>query len=401
MSSTNATGRVTGTLITVDRQAGPIYFLMARGRDGRQIKRRLGPVADWPRKRAEDALRDFLTDLGRVPDPGDTVTFAYAADAWLRYVEHDRRRAPSTIRDYRNTVRRHLTPRFAALAEITVADVDRARGELLAELSPRTAQKVLVILHGILSFAVRRGWATTNVAAGAERVTVRRRTEFAVLTPAEVQAVARAAESEQNAAVILVAAFTGLRLGELRALRWRDVDFANRLVHVRRSHYGKAAADDGPPKSGRARSVPLIDTAARALDALSRRPNYTRPGDRVFCDPTGATLGDGMIRSALYDALKAAGIDRDRGTGKLFVFHDLRHTFGTLAVQAFPLSDVQAYMGHADIQTTMVYVHFTPQHAAADQLGRLVTDDPAAHFVTRRYPQPSTLAASEATEDAG
>ena len=79
-----------------------------------------------------------------------------------------------------------------------------------------------------------------------------------------------------------------------------------------------------------------------------------------------------MFRDALYNALKAAEISRDRGTGKLLVFHDLRHTFGTLAVQAFPLSDVQAYIGHADIATTMVYVHHTPQHAAADRLGQLV-----------------------------
>ena len=196
-----------------------------------------------------------------------------------------------------------------------------------------------------------------------------------MLSAAEVQAVARATETERDAALILVAAFTGLRLGELRGLRWRDVDFASRLVHVRRSHYGKASADEGPPKSGQARSVPLIDIAARPLDRLSRRERFTGASDRVFCDPTGETLNDGAIRGALYAALEAAGIDRDRGTGKLLVFHDLRHTFGTLAVQAFPLSDVQAYMGHADIATTMVYVHHTPQHAAADRLGQLVEDE--------------------------
>ena len=94
----------------------------------------------------------------------------------------------------------------------------------------------------------------------------------------------------------------------------------------------------------------------------------------MFCDPAGATLNDGAIREAFYDALEAAEIDRDRGTGKALVFHDLRHTFGTLAAQAFPLSDVQAYMGHADIQTTMVYVHHAPQHAAADRLGELIAD---------------------------
>ena len=52
--------------------------------------------------------------------------------------------------------------------------------------------------------------------------------------------------------------------------------------------------------------------------------------------------------------------------------HDLRHTFGTLAVQAFPLSDVKAFMGHADIATTMVYVHHVPQADAAAKLSRLV-----------------------------
>ena len=386
------TGRVTGSLIVVDRNSGATYYMKARDRTGRQIKRRLGLVADWRRKQAQDALRDFLTDIGRVPDTGDpAVTFEYAADAWLRYVEHDRRRAPSTIRDYRNTVNRHLIPRFAGpLTNITVGDIDRVRSELLSELSPRTTQKTLVLLHGILRLAVRRDWLATNPAAAAERVTVNRRPEFAVLTPAEAQAVARACETEQDAAMILVAAFTGLRLGELRGLRWRDVDFANRLVHVRRSHYGKASADDGPPKSGQARSVPLIDIAARALDGLSRRDQFTTADDRVFCDATGATLSDNVIRGALYAALTAAGISRDRGTGKLLVFHDLRHTFGTLAVQAFPLSDVQAYMGHADIQTTMVYVHHTPQHAAADRLGQLVSDDAAEPFGTRPVPAVET-----------
>ena len=208
-----------------------------------------------------------------------------------------------------------------------------------------------------------------------------------MLSPAEVQEVARSTTSEQDAALILTAAFTGLRLGELRALRWRDIDFANRLVHVRRSHYGAASAEEGPPKSGLARSVPLIDLAARALDGLSRCERFTGKSDRVFCDPFGETLNDGAIRAAFYEALEAAGIDRDRGTGKLLVFHDLRHTFGTLAVQAFPLSDVKAYMGHADIDTTMTYVHHQPQHAAADRLGELIRD---ADFGTRSVPIPTS-----------
>jgi integrase len=64
-------------------------------------------------------------------------------------------------------------------------------------------------------------------------------------------------------------------------------------------------------------------------------------------------------------ALSDAGLQHMR-------FHDLRHTFGTLAVQAFPLSDVAAFMGHADIQTTMLYVHHVPKTDAAARLAAVM-----------------------------
>ena len=185
--------------------------------------------------------------------------------------------------------------------------------------------------------------------------------DFDVLTPDEVTLLAGASEA-QDAAVFTVAAFTGLRLGELRALRWEDVDFSKRLVHVRRSYTAKAL---DTPKSGRVRSVPLIDQAARVLDELSRREHFTGEDDLVFTNTVGGVLDDSKLRKRFKGALARAGLKRLR-------LHDLRHTFGTLAVQAFPLSDVRAYMGHADIQTTMIYVHHVPQHDAAARLGRVV-----------------------------
>lgn len=367
-------GRVTGFLTVVERQSGPVYFLMARDRDGRRIKQRLGPVADWPRKQADDALRDFLTDLGRQPGEGESVPVRYAVDAWLRYVEQDKGREPSTVRDYRNTINRHILERWGdrQLADITVQDIERLRQDLLDTLSRRTAQKTLVLLHGVYALAVRRKWVPANLVRDVEPVAVKRRTEFAVLSPAEVTAVADAAPLGWPRAIIIVAAFTGLRLSELRALCWRDVDFSQQLVHVRRKHWGRKQAAVGAPKSHIARSTPLIDLAAVALDDLSRREQHTTPADRVFCDELGEPLYDGAVRGALYAAMAAARVDRDRGTGKAFVFHDLRHTFGTLAVRAWPLSDVQAYMGHADISTTMLYVHHQSRARAAAELGAVV-----------------------------
>lgn len=115
------------------------------------------------------------------------------------------------------------------------------------------------------------------------------------------------------------------------------------------------------PKSGRVRAVPMIDQVADAITELAARQRLTGEEDLVFCTPEGGYLGDSALRRRYYAALKAAGIRHLR-------FHDLRHTFGTLVVQVFPLSDVQACMGHADIATTMIYVHHVPRNDAAAKL---------------------------------
>lgn len=78
------------------------------------------------------------------------------------------------------------------------------------------------------------------------------------------------------------------------------------------------------------------------------------------------------MRSVFCDALKAAGLGHERHEVRPLRFNDLRHTFGTLAVPAWPLVDVQAYMGHAHIQTTMNYAHHVPRPDAADTLTDLV-----------------------------
>ena len=320
---------------------------------------------------AAAALRELLaaapkraTPAGH--QPSGAVTFGEACAEWLRYVEHERRRTPATLGDYRSSVRAWLLPGFGAdtpLGKIDTAAIDGWRAGLLAEgrLSPRSIQKLQTVLHGVLARAKRRGWIAVNPATDAERISVKRTGEFNVLTPVQVAAVARAGESVQDGAVFTVAAFTGLRLGELLALRWADIDFAKRLVHVRSSY---TLRQEGPPKSGHVRSVPLIDQAMEPLDRLSRRELFTGPDDLAFAGVLGGHLDPSALRKRFYSALERAGLGAMRAKSEPITFHDLRHTFGTLAVQAFPLSDVKAYTGHADIQTTMTYVH----HVSAGEI---------------------------------
>jgi len=379
--------RVTGHVFPVGRKSGSNWYAKYRLADGRQVQKMLGPAwtgrgrpADghYTRRMAEAELRRILTDAERGTLAGASKrtgkTFADACAEWLRYVEHEKQRAPSTLRDYRNTVECYLKPRLGAdtpLEDITTEDVDALREGLLAEghLSRRTIQKALVLLYGIFKRAKRRKWIVSNPSEDAERVTVKRSGDFNVLSPVEVEAVARAAETAQDAALITVAAFAGLRMGEARALRWGDFDFARQTIFVR---WNYTAGERGRAKSGMVRSVPLIDQAATALDRLSRREHLTAPDDLVFGSAVGDFLDDGIIRRAFYAALDGAGLGERRNSDDPFVFHDLRHTFGTLAVQAGPLTDVQGYMGHADIQTTMLYVHHQPKIAAASELTRVV-----------------------------
>src|SRR5262249_22773013 len=151
--------------------------------------------------------------------------------------EHDRGRASSTVSDYRSVVFHDLLPEFGAetpLQLVTVDRIDAYRVRLVGEgrLSNRTINKHLVLLNGIFKRAQRVWGLVANPAAGVERQPLHRTGDFNVLTPSEVEALARFSESEQDAALFTTAAFSGLRMSELRALRWSDLDFSKRLVHV-------------------------------------------------------------------------------------------------------------------------------------------------------------------------
>src|SRR4051812_12945967 len=138
-----------------------------------------------------------------------------------------------------------------------------------------------------------------------------------------------------------------------------------------------------------------MDDAARELDRLSRREQFTAPSDRVFCDAVGSALGEDTLRKALYTALSSARIDRKAfPAGGGFRFHDLRHTYGTLAVQVYPVADVKAYMGHAQLATTELDAHHVPKRNAADALTEFVNAQKQADDSVPR-PVPRTAENSE------
>lgn len=212
------------------------------------------------------------------------ATFTDAAAEHLRYIAEDRGRKASTVEDYRSIIRVHLLPAFGEmrLEDVTVATVEAFSAALSQSehngrrITPRTQNKVLNVVHGIFVRAKKLWGLSTNPAAEVERHPQRSSGDIDVFSPEEVWALVRAAGDERDAAIYLTAAFTGLQMGELRALHWRDVDFPRSVIRVRTSY---AAGELSVPKSGTVRSVPLVflaraepssRTDARSMPALPR-----------------------------------------------------------------------------------------------------------------------------------
>jgi integrase len=331
----------------VQRKLGPAWTDRGRPAAGYFTKR---SAEEWMRKVLDEARDGTLPGLVKTD-----VTFAEAADEWLRYVEHDRGRKPSTIAGYRALLRSQLLPTFGELPiesittpmiEAWIAGVDRA---------PATRTKALVLMHGIFKRARKMYGLPRNPAAEVEKPPTPQSSDIDVFSPEEVMALVRAAASKQDAAIYLTAAFTGLRRGELLALRWRDVDFGGQVVRVRAS-YAEGALTT--PKSGKVRSVPMAPNVAEALAKLGQRPQWTGDDDLVFVGQAGSYLDGRALRRRYDSALERAALRKLR-------FHDLRHTFGTRMIAKADIRRVQEWMGHADIQTTMKYLHYAPREGDA------------------------------------
>ncbi|HEV3002093.1 MAG TPA: tyrosine-type recombinase/integrase [Solirubrobacteraceae bacterium] len=356
-------GPASGFVFRVERARGPQWYGKWREPGGRQVKRRIGPAwtsrgrpapGFFTRRTAEDWLRATLLELDDAAARGAdlSVTFAEAAHEWLRYVEEDRAVKATTLRDYRSGLEHHLLPAFGErrLVSITATELERWRATL--RLSPRTKNKLMIAVGGIYRRAARVYGIAVNPAAQVERLRERRQADIDVFSPEEVWALVRAAADEQDAAVFLTAAFTGLRKGELIALRWRDVDFTGAAIRVRASY---AMGQLTSPKSGKVRAVPLAPDVATALARLADRGYMTGDDNLVFVGELGGYVDGSALRRRYLAALDRAGLRRLR-------FHDLRHTFGTRVIAKADIVRVQEWMGHADIQTTRRYLHFRPQH---------------------------------------
>jgi integrase len=357
-----------------------------------QHQKRLGPAwtgkgapipGTFRKREAQAALEEILVEARRGARRQERtgMTFADVAEDWFENGQFERDWSASTQVDYRSVLDYHLIKAFGPdrIESITSEQVQKWRDRFAKETNDdgelkrarKTVNEIVVQMHAIFEHATEHHNLVVNPVARVKRLRESNDpARFDFFAPEEIdllvaaaargahrnasrpavseeEQVLRSFEDQQDAAIYLTAALTGLRRGELLALRWSDIAFEQSSVRV---YEGYSANTTGKTKSRRSRTVPMVEKVAQTLKQQKQRPFMTVSTHFVFISRERTNVDGSALRRRCVRTLDAAGLRQLR-------FHDLRHTFGSLAINVASIVQVQAWMWDADIKTTMRYLH--------------------------------------------
>jgi len=312
-------------------------------------------------------------------------SFKKYAEEWLARPHNWKE---STKEDYTSKLRNHVYPRIGGLGldrigkrEVRVMLDDLLKGGL----STKTVKCVRAVVSGVLNAAAEDDLVERNVlrdvkAKGGDG---NKGTEPKALTAKEAIALLEKAEGTPYHPMILCGLTTGLRLGEIEELRWKDVDLDERVIEVKRSHRKGRVTDT---KNHHNRRVDVPQILAQLLRELKIQCKEKLWKKNIEEELVFKRIGRTTLRTNLHKLLEEAKLERRR-------FHDLRHTYASLRLlKGDNIGDVSKQLGHASIQITFdVYGHWIPSSfkSEVDELGQMFQPDAT-------YTQPEVEIGSEA-----
>lgn len=301
-------------------------------------------------------------------------TFAKFAETFMATYGKNNNK-PSELASKASILKTHLLPFLGELPidQISTSQVEHLKAGLLAETAPSywvsvnnhkwrglSAKRVNNVLH-VLSKMLKYAQELELLDKVPKCKTLKVPPQaYEFFTGEELnKLVASSAVEPDWLAAILLASDAGLRLGELRALRWQDVNFKASTVRVMVSDWQD---DVGAPKSGKDRVVPLTLRLAKALKAIQ----HLRSKLVLARWDGGGAYTDTSMHAAIKRQLKRAGLPIVGTTGRKRMWHALRHTFcSNLAQAGAPAKAIQELAGHQSIAVTNKYMHATPATLAA------------------------------------
>jgi integrase len=261
---------------------------------------------------------------------------------------------PTTLYHYRLLSKNHVFPHLGSrkLKSLTSQDVRDTLHAVQQSAGVSPAQNTRVLLNWCFKQAMNEGLVDRNPVTGVP-IPKRVHREIRPLSPREVDAIAEAIYPRYRTMVTL-AAYSGLRIGELGGLKVSDIDFEKKALRVRRASTKPGMGLSEPKTASSRRSVALPEFV---LDDLRQHiEQYPPPDDgRVFSTESGGLVHAQALHGVWKKACRRAGLPDTR-------FHDLRHTAASLAIATGAhVKAVQARMGHSNVSTTLdVYGHLFP-----------------------------------------
>ncbi len=320
---------------------GQVWWIQLR-QDGRLIRK---TTKTSNRKLAEQREAKIKTELfeGKYfnKGQGDKKTFKDMAEKYM--VEYAITKAPkSQVRD-RSSLK-HILPVFGNmyLNNITPNQISTYKIQRRNEgASPKTINHELGFCKHAFNLAIREWeWISINPFAriGMEKLPQPR---VRYLTRDEFDRLFQAA-NDRLKPIIVIAVYTGMRLGNILGLTWQDIDLSRNVITLEHT------------KNGERLGLPMNDTVRNLLVQLNKIRYINSP--YVFPTSTGTKFDNSKIGKWFRDACKKTGIQD-------FRFHDLRHTFASWLVQAnVNLYNVQKLLGHKDFKMTQRYAHLAPDN---------------------------------------
>jgi integrase len=393
----------TGSVREYDTSAGARWYIVYRVPDPATGKTRQKIERGFtsPTK-AERALRERLVkvDRGEYVEPSKRPTREYLAE-WVAGLRNE----PSTVASYRRNIELHVVPRIGGvpLSAVTGPQLTALYTELEATgradgreggLSARTTRYIGTILHRAFRDAVEAGLLTVNPADRAKGPTAKQSQppEMTTWTADELRSFLdwSASVDDDLAIAWRLLAMTGMRRGEVLALRWADVDWTASTLSIRRSTGVVRVRGEGErvitglPKSGKSRVVDLDPQTLGVLKAYrAARASLSlllvRDDALVVSNPDGTTRHPERFSREFVRRMERCQRDlaeAKRPAPNTIRLHDLRHTHATLALMAgIHPKVISERLGHAKVSITMdVYSHALPsmQREAAAAMAALV-----------------------------
>ncbi len=256
------------------------------------------------------------------------------------------RQKPSSIAAKEMLLRVHLIPFFGhkRVDSITNEDVQRFKQSMVVK-APKTVNNALTVLSMLLKKAAE--WNVIDKVSCQVRMLPVPKSSIGFHDYGDYQRLLESALklSPEAHLIVLLGGDAGLRCGEMIALEWRDIDFANARLCAERSDWNGQATST---KGGRLRYVPLTE----ALEAALRKHRHLR-GPRVLCQVDGTRFTRQQVQTKMKRAARLANVKRG--------VHILRHTFGShLGMRGAATRSVQELLGHSDLRMTQRYMHLSP-----------------------------------------